>query len=121
MAELINLTSFSDNRGSLTVIENILPFQIKRIFYIYNVDNSVRGKHRHHKTLQAAFCISGSCVINNNDGKEVKEFLLDSPDKCLLLYPKDFHSMYQFTRDAILMVLASEPFDVSDYIYEPYE
>lgn len=121
MPELINLTSFSDDRGSLTVIENVLPFDIKRIFYIYGVDDSVRGKHRHHKTIQAAFCISGSCVIHNNNGQVIQEFLLNSPDKCLLLYPEDFHSMSHFTPNAILMVLASEFFDPEDYIYEPYK
>lgn len=121
MAKLINLTSFSDNRGSLTVIENVLPFSIKRIFYIYNVDDSVRGKHRHHKTIQAAFCLSGSCVIHNNNGREIQKFVLDSPDKCVLLYPEDFHSMSGFTSNAILMVLASELFDPEDYIYDPYK
>ena len=120
MAEIIALTSFSDNRGSLTVVENILPFPIKRVFYIYNVDDSVRGNHRHDKTIQAAFCLSGSCVIHNNDGKKREEFLLDSPDKCLLLYPEDFHSMSGFSPNAILMVLASEPFAPADYIFEPY-
>ena len=121
MPELINLTSFSEKRGSLTVIENVLPFDIKRIFYIYGVDDSVRGKHRHHKTIQAAVCISGSCVIHNNNGQDTQKFLLNSPDKCLVLYPEDFHSMSQFTHNAILMVLASEFFDPGDYIYEPYK
>jgi hypothetical protein len=120
MPELIALTSFSEPRGSLTVIEKVLPFEVKRIFYIYGVDDSVRGKHRHHKTVQAAICISGSCVIANDNGKERQEFLLDSPGKCLILYPEDYHSMYNFTPDAILLVVASEHFDPADYIYEPY-
>ena len=53
MAELIDLKTFTDVRGNLTVIEKVIPFDIKRIFYIYGVDNSVRGGHRHHKTIQA--------------------------------------------------------------------
>jgi WxcM-like, C-terminal len=52
MAHLINLKTFCDQRGNLTVIEKIIPFDIKRIFYIYGVDSSVRGKHRHKKTIQ---------------------------------------------------------------------
>lgn len=120
MAKLIRLKTFEDIRGSLTVIEKILPFEIKRIFYIYGVDDSIRGKHRHHKTKQAAVCVSGSCIISNDDGKVQEEFILDSPDKCLLLYPKDFHSMHHFTEGSILLVLASENFDPEDYIYEPY-
>jgi dTDP-4-dehydrorhamnose 3,5-epimerase-like enzyme len=120
MAHLINLQTFVDNRGNLTVIEKVIPFDIKRIFYIYGVDESVRGGHRHHKTIQAAICIKGSCVISNNSGEKKEEFLLDSPSKCLILEPKDWHKMYKFTKDAILMVLASEYFEKNDYIYEEY-
>ena len=120
MAKLIHLETFNDPRGSLTVIEENLPFAIKRIFYIYGVDDSVRGKHRHHKTIQAAVCISGSCIISNDNEREQETFVLDTPDKCLLIYPEDFHWMHNFTKDAILLVLASENFDPQDYIYEPY-
>jgi hypothetical protein len=120
MPKLIHLQTYKENRGSLTVIEKILPFEIKRLFYIYGVDDSVRGRHRHHKTIQAAVCIAGSCVITNDDGEHTEEFLLDSPEKCLLLYPEDFHWMHRFTPDSILLVMASEYFDPNDYIYEPY-
>jgi dTDP-4-dehydrorhamnose 3,5-epimerase-like enzyme len=121
MAEIINLKTFTDKRGNLTVIEKVIPFDIKRIFYIYGVDDSVRGNHRHHKTVQAAICLKGSCIISNDTGTEKQEFLLDSPHKCLILYPEDFHNMHNFTPDAILMVLASEYFDANDYIYTPYD
>lgn len=70
MAHLIDLKTFTDKRGNLTVIEKVLPFDIKRVFYIYGVDNSMRGGHRHHKTIQAAICIKGSCTISNNDGNK---------------------------------------------------
>lgn len=121
MARLINLKTFCDGRGNLTVIEKVLPFDIRRIFYIYGVDSSVRGKHRHKKTVQAAICLVGKCTIYNNDGKTESVFELDSPDKCLLLEPTDWHKMYNFSRDAILMVLASEPYEYSDYIFEEYK
>ena len=120
MAHLINLKTFCDQRGNLTVIEKVIPFNIKRIFYIYGVDSSVRGKHRHKTTIQAATCIQGKCMIWNNDGKKKEEFILDSPDKCLILEPADWHKMYNFSPDAILMVLASEYFDYNDYIFEEY-
>ncbi len=121
MATLIDLKTFTDKRGNLTVIEKILPFEIKRIFYIYGVDNSVRGGHRHKKTLQAAICIKGSCNIfcDNSISREI--FELNYPYKCLLLPPEDWHYMYDFSADAILMVLASEYFDIHDYIYEKYD
>src|SRR4051812_33721868 len=115
MAHLIDLTTFTDKRGNLTVIEKTIPFGIKRIFYIYGVDDSVRGGHRHKKTIQAAICIKGHCHILNNDGKIKKEFILDDPGKCLILEPRDWHIMDSFSPDAILMVLASEYFDKNDY------
>jgi dTDP-4-dehydrorhamnose 3,5-epimerase-like enzyme len=121
MAHLINLKTFTDARGNLTVIEKVIPFEIKRLFYIYGVDDSIRGGHRHHQTIQAAISLRGSCVIENNDGEKKEEFVLDSPDKCLILEPKDWHQMHSFSKDAILMVLASEYFNEHDYIRENYK
>ena len=121
MAHIIDLKTFTDERGNLTVIEKTIPFDIKRIFYIYGVDDSVRGGHRHHKTRQAAVCIQGSCIISNNSGAGKQDFILDSPHKCLIIETADWHTMHHFSKDAILMVLASEYFDPKDYIYEPYD
>lgn len=121
MAHIIDLKTFTDKRGNLTVIEKIIPFDIKRVFYIYGVDHSRRGGHRHHKTVQAAICIKGACIIYNNNGKEEDEFELNQPNKCLIIDPEDWHTMYNFTSDAILMVFASEYFDEQDYIYQSYK
>ncbi len=121
MAYLIDLKTFIDVRGNLTVIEKTIPFDIKRIFYIYGVDQSVRGGHRHKTTIQAAICLKGSCRIYNNDGQDENYFVLDQPSKCLILQTRDWHTMDQFSPDAILMVLASEYFDQQDYIFEPYK
>jgi WxcM-like, C-terminal len=121
MAYLIDLKTFIDVRGNLTVIEKTIPFDIKRIFYIYGVDQSVRGGHRHKTTIQAAICLKGSCRIYNNDGQDERYFVLDQPSKCLILQTHDWHTMDQFSPDAILMVLASEYFDQQDYIFEPYK
>jgi len=120
MAYILDLKTFTDKRGNLTVIEKTIPFDIKRIFYIYGVDSSVRGGHRHKTTIQAAICMKGSCRIYNCDGKEENYFILDQPRKCLILQTQDWHTMDQFSPDAILMVLASEYFDQEDYIFEPY-
>ncbi len=120
MAYLLQLKTHSDKRGNLTVIEKEIPFAIKRIFYIYGVDDSVRGGHRHHKTIQAAICIHGSCIVSSKDSNLKQDFALDHPNKCLILEPRDWHTMHHFTSDAVLLVLASEPFDANDYIYEQY-
>jgi hypothetical protein len=120
MARIIDLKTFTDKRGNLTVIEKVVPFDVKRIFYIYGVDDSKRGGHRHHKTVQAAICIKGSCKIYNNNNITEEVFDLDQPNKCLILETEDWHTMYDFSEDAILMVLASEYFSEEDYIFEPY-
>ena len=78
MAYLIDLKTFSDNRGALSVVEKVLPFSIKRVFYIYDVKDSKRGGHRHQKTIQAAICISGECKIYSNDSVVEKVFHLNS-------------------------------------------
>ncbi|MCY7363272.1 MAG: FdtA/QdtA family cupin domain-containing protein [Ignavibacteria bacterium] len=123
MAYLLNLINFKDSRGELTVLDNadrLLPFKIKRVFYIYNVDESTRGGHRHHETIQAAICVHGSCTVSINDGSKKEEFLLNDPSLCLILEAKDWHEIYNFSKDAILLVFASTTFDSSDYVYEPY-
>ncbi|MET1056681.1 MAG: FdtA/QdtA family cupin domain-containing protein [Pedobacter sp.] len=121
MAHIINIQTFKDSRGILTVLDSIVPFEIKRLFYIYSVDHSDRGGHRHHETHQAAICIQGSCEISNNNGITTEIFTLDSPEKCLILLPEDWHVMHNFSPNAILLVLASTAFDPKDYIYEPYD
>lgn len=121
MAYIIDLETHTDKRGNLTVIERVLTFDIKRVFYIYGVDDSVRGGHRHHKTVQAAVCIQGECKIFSNDNKVQQVFVLNKPSICVLLKPDDWHYMYDFSEDAILMVLASENFDEKDYIFEKYD
>ncbi len=59
MAHVIDLKTFNNKRSNLTIIEKVIPFEIKRIFYIYGVDDSKRGGHRHHNTIQVAICIKG--------------------------------------------------------------
>jgi len=122
MAHLVNLKTFTDHRGNLTVIEKVIPFTIKRVFYIYGVDNSDRGFHRHKTTIQAALVLQGKCRIMSQAGMgcPIEEYLMDSPSKCLIINPKDFHWMDKFTKDCILMVFASEYYNADDYIFEPY-
>lgn len=120
MAELIMLRQYNDGRGCLSVIQNEIPFLIRRVFFIEGAAGYIRGGHRHHRTRQALVCISGSCVVSNNNGIQKEDYLLDHSSKCLLLEPEDWHTMHSFTYHAILLVLASTTYDVADYIDEPY-
>lgn len=119
MAHLINLPTYSDERGTLTVMEKLLPFEIKRFYCIYNV-TSRRGGHRHRKTIQALVCLGGSCEVYVNDGLKEETVLLDSPSKCLILQPEDWHTMDNFSHGSTLLVFSSEYYDKDDYIYEEY-
>jgi len=119
MAYIIELPIFGDERGNLTVVEKLLPFDIKRFYYIYDVINQ-RGGHRHKKTVQALICLGGSCEIYINDGEKEEVVSLDTPDKCLILEPKDWHTMDKFSKGSTLLVFSSEYYDVNDYIDEEY-
>lgn len=120
MAYIIDLPTFSDSRGSLSVVEKLLPFEIKRFYYIYDV-TSKRGGHRHKKTIQALICLGGSCEIYLNDGTKEEVVLLDTPAKCLIIEPKDWHTMDKFTQNSTLFVFSSEYYDRNDYIDEEYK
>ena len=119
MAYIIDLPVFGDKRGTLTVVEKLLPFEIKRFYYIYNV-TSKRGGHRHKKTIQALISLGGSCDIYTNNGKKEQIFFLDTPNKCLILDPNDWHTMDNFSEGSILLVLSSEFYDKEDYIDRKY-
>lgn len=120
MAHILNFKKISESKGNLVTIDKILPFEIKRVYYIYDVPKGiVRGGHKHHKNIQALVCIRGSCeVFVSDDNLAPTTYLLDCSDKCLILQPQDWHTMKNFTKDAILLVMASEYYDVNDYICE---
>lgn len=117
--KIYNFEPHGDDRGQLVAIqENIdIPFDIKRVYYMYNtVTNMVRGKHAHKKLEQILICTSGSCKIHLDNGKETAEVTLDKPWEGLYLSHNIWREMYDFTDDAVLMVLASELYDTEDYI-----
>ena len=84
MAVLIELKTITDPRGSLTVIENVLPFVMQRVFFIYDV-SAARGGHGHRRTQIALVCVSGSCRVLVQSVEKNFEFFLDAPSKCLIL------------------------------------
>ena len=120
MAKLLHLQTFSSEKGSLTVFEKILPEGVKRIFYIYDAKNQTRGGHRHIQAYNALTCVSGKCKVFVNNGEEAHIFDLDTPEKCLLIEPADWHQMYDFSEDAVLLVLSDQFYDKEDYIFEKY-
>ncbi len=121
MAYIIELKTFTDDRGSLNSIDKILPFDIKRVYYIYNVDTDLnRGGHRHYRTVEGLICMHGSFTVLIDNGKEKKEYFLNTPSQILLMEIGDWHVMYNLSPDAVLMGIASTNYDHTDYVYEPY-
>ena len=118
MAYIIDLLTVTDDRGSITIAEKVIPFEIKRVYWVYQFSAN-RGGHRHKKTIQALICINGSCEIFIDNGKETKTILLDRSNKCLILDPDDWHTMDSIDPNSVLLVMASECYDKDDYIYEP--
>lgn len=122
MATIIKLKSIENQDGILTVFEHLMPNSIQRVYFIYGVpENKVRGGHRHKETSQCLICIKGECKVYVQENKSKENlFELNSPVKCLLLKPTDWHQMYDFTEDCILLVLANKNYDPNDYIDEAY-
>lgn len=122
----LNLKEFTDTRGCLIPLEfpRSLPFPIKRIYYIYNVDKQEeRGFHSHRDLEQILICLGGSVKIRVKDGKNEENVLLDSPNKGLYIGPMIWREMYDFSPNATLLVLASNKYDENDYIkdYNAYK
>jgi hypothetical protein len=117
---VLNLPTFADPRGSLTVLEGALPFNAVRTYWIYGADGQTRGGHRHTYTRQALVALCGTVSIYMNDGVTVDTVELDHPSKCLLVEPKDWHTM-TFGPGSVLLVMSSHPYDRSEYIDTPYE
>lgn len=116
---LVELGVFSDMRGSLAVAEigKGLPFVPRRVFTVYDVPSrEVRGEHAHRALEQFLVCTRGSCSVVLDDGSRREEVVLDSPRVGLYIPPMIWAIQYKFSADAVLLVLASETYDVSDYI-----
>lgn len=119
LIQFVNFPALGDDRGSLVALEgnNTVPFDIKRVYYIFGTKTGVsRGFHAHRNLKQVAVCISGKCRMIIDNGKEVAETWLDSPTTGLLINDLVWREMHDFSDDCVLLVLASEYYDEADYI-----
>lgn len=114
-----------DERGMLVALEefNDIPFEIKRVYYMYDTKENVRrGYHAHKNLQQILICIHGSCKVLLDNGREKKIVSLERPYEGLYVPKKVWHEMYEFSPDAVLMSLASDIYIEEDYIrdYEEF-
>ncbi|MCC4816399.1 FdtA/QdtA family cupin domain-containing protein [Vibrio lentus] len=117
--KLIQFQSHGDERGSLVSLEQNknIPFDIKRVYYLFDTENNVRrGFHAHKKLKQLAVIVKGSCRFLLDDGSEKIELLLDNPAQGLFIESFVWREMFDFSEDCVLMVLADSVYDEDDYI-----
>ena len=124
LIKTINFQPLGDERGSLVALEGnkSVPFDIKRVYYIFGTKEGVsRGFHAHRNLKQVAVCVTGSCRFVLDNGKQREEVVLDKSTIGLLINDLTWREMYDFSPDCVLMVLASEHYDESDYIRDYQE
>lgn len=119
LAKTLTFPIIGDSRGSLIALETFqnIPFDIKRVYYVFDtlVDVS-RGFHAHRNLKQVLICVKGSCRILLDDGNSKDNIILDNPQSGLFIEGLVWHEMHDFSEDCVLLVLASDYYDESDYV-----
>ena len=118
--KIVNIPKIEDPRGNLSVIEKeVVPFEIKRVYYLYDVPaGAERGGHAHKKLQQFLVALSGSFDVILNDGKEEKIVTLNKPFEGLLITNGIWRELKNFSSRADCLVVASDVFEEADYIRE---
>lgn len=116
--EIINIPKVEDYRGNLAIIEkDVVPFEIKRVYYLYDVPSSAqRGGHAHKEQVEFLVALSGSFDVVLNDGKLTQKVTLNKPDKGLLIKTNVWRELDNFSSGAVCLVLNSDVFLEEDYI-----
>lgn len=120
--KILNFREQGDERGNLVIAEGNgqdIPFDIKRVFYMYGSDNQVvRGQHANKITQFVLINVSGTSKVRIDDGKEQRVIELNKPHMGLYIREMVWKDMYDFSPDSVLLVLASEHYDKEEYIRE---
>lgn len=119
--EIIKLKCFADERGKLNVIEGMkdIPFDIKRIFYEYDAEGEEsRGNHANRESSFCLMCVSGSCVVDVDDGVHNDTIILDNPSKLLYMDKLVWKVMKSFSKNCVLLILSDKGFNKKEYIYD---
>ena len=116
--EIVNIPKVEDYRGNIAVIENVVvPFEIKRVYYLYDVPSSAkRGGHAHKEQLELLIALSGSFNVVLDNGKNKQTITLNKPNKGLLIPTGVWRELDDFSAGSVCLVLASDEFLESDYI-----
>lgn len=120
-AKIIDIPKIEDRRGNLSVVEEFknVPFHIARAYWLYDVPaGAMRGGHAHKRLKQLLIALSGSFTVTLDDGYEKRKILLNRPYQGLLIETGIWRTIDDFSSGAVCLVLASELYDESDYIYD---
>lgn len=119
LIQLIDIPQCGDARGALSVAElgGVLPFSVRRAYWIHGTKLGVsRGFHAHKQLRQLCVCVAGSVRLSLFDGHREESVVLDSSAKGLLIGPRLWREMHDFSPDCVLMVFADAEYDEADYI-----
>ena len=116
--KLVDIPKIKDVRGNLSVVEkDTIPFDIKRVYYLYDVpSDAYRGGHAHKEQLELLIALSGSFEVTLDDGKSKRSIILNKPNKGLLIPKGIWRELQDFSSGSVCLVLASDVFDEEDYI-----
>ena len=116
---IVHLKPFIDERGYTIALETNkdIPFDVKRVYYLYNATKP-RGNNAHKTLKQFLICLNGICRVTLDNGFTRDDFFLDSPDIGLYIKPNTWSILNFYTNNTILLVMASEYYDKSDYIFD---
>lgn len=120
-AKIIDIPKIEDRRGNLSVVEEFknVPFHIARAYWLYDVPaGASRGGHAHKRLKQLLIALSGSFTVTLDDGREKRHIQLNRPYQGLLIETGIWRTIDDFSSGAVCLVLASELYDASDYIYD---
>lgn len=122
--EILNIPKVEDHRGNIAVIEkDVVPFEIKRVYYLYDVPSSAkRGGHAHKDQIEFLIALSGSFDVILKDGKNTQTVTLNKPDKGLLIKTNVWRELENFSSGSVCLVVVSDVFKEEDYIrkYDDY-
>lgn len=117
--KIINFSESGDERGKLVAIEGnkTIPFDVKRIFYIYGTDQKViRGQHANKDSEFVLICLSGNCKVRLTDGLNEKTVVLDTPKVGLYIPKMVWKDMYDFSSGSVLLVVTNTYYNKEEYI-----
>ncbi len=121
LGKIISFQKIADPRGNLTVVEQCkdIPFNVSRVYWTYDIPTDAeRGGHAHIHCRELIVSVSGAFTVTLDDGSQRQQYLLSKPYEGLLVDTRIWRTLENFSSGAVCLVLAEDPFDESDYIYD---